>query len=395
MKSLKIVFVAGILIFSGVALSAGPKMEPSEFKTPPAGTLLHYKILKTDETHSLVAREPDGKNQYSWFTMSGTKKSVYPFCNWCLVPHIEIEYEKYAKLFPLEKGKKVKFKRESKDGKHSWTITIKVKKTELLETPISKEPVETYVIVEKVRHHQSNATFTRTFWWSPEYAVNLKIKDHDRSDKRKLTYELSKYVPPQDRETLPTLDAANLDKLLSVPSENIDSADFKTPPLGTRIQYKNMDTNVTYIISPLEPVGDYQYSFFFTETGDRHSEYNFCSFCASNDAQIDLEEYARLFPLVVGKKIELQRTNTKNKSKSWTHTIEVKRTEMLNTTFSDTPIRTFVVEDSIVNNKTDWHGKRTVWWSPQLGNNLKAEKFNFNNKGQKSTYEVINYILPP
>ncbi len=185
------------VLFVNKAVAGGPEMLPTEFKTPEPGTKLQYKNLSTDLTFTITATEPDGVNQYSWVAQSGDKRSVYPFCRWCLDPTNEIEYEKYVSLFPIEKGKKVKFQRKKTDKSHSWTITIKVKKTELLKTPISSEPVATYVIVEKIRSNSSNNAWTRTFWWSPEYGANLKVKDHARNDGKKVTLEMINYSPSE------------------------------------------------------------------------------------------------------------------------------------------------------------------------------------------------------
>jgi len=192
----KIVFaVTSFLIVSNIVL-AGSEIEPTEFKEAPVGTKVQFRNLSTDYTWTITTRNSEKDYQISWFSDTGDIRYAYMFCLYCSAESNKVELNEYSKLFPLEVGKKIKLQRKKKDKSKSWTHKIKVKKTEMLTTPISAVPVKAFVIEEKIRSNQGKWSGKRTFWWSPELAVVLKLVNNARGDGKKVTYELTDYILP-------------------------------------------------------------------------------------------------------------------------------------------------------------------------------------------------------
>jgi len=195
---LKKLILFGSLTLSQIGMAVGPSIDhPTEFQVPPVGTKIQYKNLNTDYTYTITVRESEDDYKYSWFTGTGDQRTQYMFCLYCSSPNNQIELEEYAKLFPLDVGKKIKLQRKRKgDRSKSWSHKIKVKKTEMLQTSFRDEPFETYLIVEKIRSNKGNYSGSRTIWYAPEISNALKIIDKTGTDGKKVTYEVIDYILP-------------------------------------------------------------------------------------------------------------------------------------------------------------------------------------------------------
>lgn len=170
-------------------------------------------------------------------------------------------------------------------------------------------------------------------------------------------------------------------------------AEFCAPKVGTKVQWKNISTNFSWSNTSRKASEPYLVSY-FTETGDIRNLYFFCKYCSSSPKNIDLEDYSKLFPLQVGKKIKIQQRSVENPTKTWTHKIAVTGTEMITVQFSESPVPTYVIEEDIWNNHASWKGKVTYWYAPSLGADIKILDHAFDDMEKENTITLISYESP-
>lgn len=171
-----------------------------------------------------------------------------------------------------------------------------------------------------------------------------------------------------------------------------ESVGFETPPAGTKVSWKRLDNGFTFSYTVRESEGDFLYSY-FTEVGDERSAYIFCLYCWDPINEIDVERYGELYPLRVGAKVKLQRRRIGDSSTSWTHMIKVLKQEVIDVQFRNDPISTFVVEETIDNDQSDWSGKRTIWFAPSIRQNVKIVS-NATDDNKEFTVELQRFIPP-
>ena len=94
----------------------------------------------------------------------------------------------------------------------------------------------------------------------------------------------------------------------------------------------------------------------------------FCYGCAHNI--IDVEAYAGLWPLEVGKSVSFRRKR-EDGSREWAHVIKVVGTESV--TVGAGSFDTFVVEETATSIGRNWRGTSRFWWAPSVGYIVKEE----------------------
>ena len=170
-------------------------------------------------------------------------------------------------------------------------------------------------------------------------------------------------------------------------------AEFSTPPVGTKLQWRNTSTGFAFTRTVKESDKPYSVGY-FTENGEQRNVYMFCNYCGAASNTIDVDTYSKLFPLQVGKKIDLQRYRVGDSSRSWRHRIVVERTDMIDVPFSNSPLATYVIEETIWNNRSNWSGTVTYWYAPSISIGVKVVDNAQDNPSLKYTYELANYTLP-
>lgn len=123
-----------------------------------------------------------------------------------------------------------------------------------------------------------------------------------------------------------------------------------------------------------------------------------CWGCAKHgryDYIIDRDEYRKLWPLEIGKKVEFQR-HRDDYSSSWKHTIEVVGKETL--TIGGNPVETFKVietvewlpQNSSQSGSNRWRGEATRWWAPSVGYMVKQVSTQNRGDWQRLSFTVTD-----
>lgn len=163
-------------------MMTGPALPPAEFSAPKAGTKLQWKNTSTNFTWTNTYRETTEPFNISIFSETGDIRNLYLFCKYCGSPPNTISVEDYAKLFPLQVGKKVKIQRKHVGSSDSWTHKIAVIGTELVDVPFSASPLPTYVIEENIWKNHSAWKGKVTYWYAPSLGADVKIVDNASND---------------------------------------------------------------------------------------------------------------------------------------------------------------------------------------------------------------------
>lgn len=157
-------------------------------------------------------------------------------------------------------------------------------------------------------------------------------------------------------------------------------APFALATPGTEFTWKNvLEPGTTSLVEVGQAEG---YKAIWTTNGEDRDGYLMCSNC-SGRAPVDEQDYARLWPLEVGKRIEFLRSRG---NRSWRNSIEVIGTETL--TLGDIgPVETYVVVNESSRIGGSWKGKQTIHFAPSLGWTV---KFDYSDTdGEKSAWEMI------
>ncbi|MFD0388731.1 DUF3108 domain-containing protein [Tistrella bauzanensis] len=109
----------------------------------------------------------------------------------------------------------------------------------------------------------------------------------------------------------------------------------------------------------------------------------FCYSCARN--VIDMDAYAALWPLEVGKSVSFRRKRADG-NREWAHVITVTGTESV--TVGAGTFDTFVVEEVATSIGGSWRSTSHFWWAPAVNYMVKQEIEE--SSGQWSRDQVIN-----
>lgn len=62
--------------------------------------------------------------------------------------------------------------------------------------------------------------------------------------------------------------------------------------------------------------------------------------------------------------------------------------------FSESPVPTYVIEETIWNNHGPWKGKVTYWYAPSLGADVRTVDHAFDDMAKENTFRLISYKEP-
>jgi len=168
--------VAVILVGLSVAPAlAGPSLPPASFAPPEEGAKQIWRDVEANETGKSEILEPDGyRVMWRW---NGTIRKGYLFCTYCAggAPAPEDEY---AKLWPLEVGKRVEFTRHSNTGTGRWNTSIEVTGTETIDVG-EIGPVDTYVVRYESRRSQGSWHGETVSYYAPSIGWTVRFRHED------------------------------------------------------------------------------------------------------------------------------------------------------------------------------------------------------------------------
>lgn len=183
-----------ILMTTGVQSRAGadPALEPAEFVIAPLGTIIEGRYAGGDVTKLRIDEIGDLSVTWTKLVGEGRQDTLRLIC-WmgCSPTRRPIELDRYREIWPLEVGKKAKFKRRRADGSKTWNHKLKVLRTETLETALG--PIDTFVVEEKVRW--SDRSHKSTYWFAPSLGWWVKV-EWTVSNGNKGGWNITSITPP-------------------------------------------------------------------------------------------------------------------------------------------------------------------------------------------------------
>lgn len=167
---------------------------------------------------------------------------------------------------------------------------------------------------------------------------------------------------------------------------------FLAPTPGTKAHWRNVTTSFAYSVTYRSSESPFLRSY-YTESGEERAGYMFCTGCAASNNRIDIEDYAQLFPLVVGKKVRLMKFRRGDSTKSWTHEITVVGADRWQPSFAAEMLDVLLVKEIIVNNQTSDSWETTYWYAPSINLTVRSDG-NANDDGKVHVHELTGYTLP-
>lgn len=158
----------------GPALAESPTLAPAPFKVPPEGTRLVYEDLENGTRQSGVVGKADGLI-VKWVWQGTPGLSISHFCSDCSLTEIGPDGGALAQLYPLERGKGIRFKRSR--GKSVWEDEILVVGTDRLETPAGT--FDCYVVRRRSKTPDESWRGEQRSWYAPALGWIVKFEGFD------------------------------------------------------------------------------------------------------------------------------------------------------------------------------------------------------------------------
>ena len=158
----------------GLARADSPVLAPAPFKVPPEGTRLVYENLETGDRESGIVGKSDGLI-VTWTWQGSPGKSIGHFCSDCSLAETGPEGGPLARLYPLQRGRGIRFKRTR--GKSVWRDEIMVIGTERLETPAGT--FDCYVVRRRSTTPDESWRGEQRSWYAPKLGWVVKFEGFD------------------------------------------------------------------------------------------------------------------------------------------------------------------------------------------------------------------------
>ncbi len=162
---------------------------------------------------------------------------------------------------------------------------------------------------------------------------------------------------------------------------DLPPADFKAPPAGMVIEWRNADSGEALPITVLGRDG-YWLRWQRAE-GETRSGYTLFCWACDESFSFPEDNIDALFPLQTGKKATLSRSKG---SKVWADDIEVLEARTIEVAAGTFDV--FVIETRSRSVNGRWRGERRSYYAPALGWNVKI--VSSDNEGRSSTWEVAS-----
>lgn len=143
----------------------------------------------------------------------------------------------------------------------------------------------------------------------------------------------------------------------------LEPAPFDPAPAGAESFWEDMNSSDAGRSVVREHDG---YKIRWSWKGEPREGYLFCTYCGST--RFDVDDYAAIWPLEVGKSVEFWRYSRDNSSK-WKDSIRVVGVETVELEFG--PVEVFKVVNESKAYSHSWRGTFTSWYAPSLGWNVK------------------------
>ena len=156
------------------AWADSPVMAPAPFKVPPEGTRLVYQDLENGDRQSGIVGKAEGMI-VKWTWQGSPGMSIGHFCSDCSLAETGPDGGPLAQLYPLERGKGIRFKRTR--GKSVWQDEIMVVGTERLETPAGV--FDCYVVRRRSATPDQSWRGEQRSWYAPELGWVVKFEGFD------------------------------------------------------------------------------------------------------------------------------------------------------------------------------------------------------------------------
>ena len=125
--------------------------------------------------------------------------------------------------------------------------------------------------------------------------------------------------------------------------------------------------------------------------GKRYGFYLFCLHCTRKNAEFDLDKYAAIWPLQVGKSVIFKLTiPAEDEVWHYTNTIRVVDTETIRLPFGEVDTYVLVVRTEGTNNSY-WFERR-AWYAPSIG--WPVRFVSSDRDDEKTSWETVSYQLP-
>lgn len=163
-------------------------LDPAPFSPAPPGTELTWKVPHTGRTFTHVVQLPHG---FAWryLRSDGQQGEWVPFCHYCKRVDVYDETA-YAKLWPLDVGKKVTFRREHFGTGREWENVIEVTGTDTVTLPFGT--FEVYVIEATSRRIGGPWNDRGTYLYAPQLGWYVSVRYYD-SDGERIDVDLIEY----------------------------------------------------------------------------------------------------------------------------------------------------------------------------------------------------------
>jgi hypothetical protein len=146
----------------------------------------------------------------------------------------------------------------------------------------------------------------------------------------------------------------------SLPAEALEPASFDPAPAGTASVWDDLNSSDSGRSIIRDNDG---YEVRWSWKGEPREGYIFCPYCGST--RFDVDDYAALWPLEVGKSVEFWRYSHSNNGRKWKDTIRVVGTETVE--LESGPVETFKVVNESRAYSHSWSGTFTYWYAPSIG----------------------------
>lgn len=183
--------LASVLLAGMASGQALAQMAPAPFALAPPGSEFHWKnVLEPGTTSQVVVGQAEGY-MANW-TTNGEDRNGYLMCSHCS-GRAPVDEQDYARLWPLEVGKRIEFLRRR--GNRSWGNSIEVIGTETL-TLDEIGQVETYVVVNESSRIGGSWKGAQTIHFSPSLGWTVKF-DYTDTEGENVSWEMTAHKPVQ------------------------------------------------------------------------------------------------------------------------------------------------------------------------------------------------------
>lgn len=181
--ALSCLFLVLALVSSQGAVSRAeesPLLAPAPFAVPPAGTRLVFEDLDSGEQRPGIVKQARGYIvRWSW--QGRINQSLTHFCQDCLDAGLGASGGPLQRLYPLEKGKGIRFNIQ-KGADKVWENEILVIGTERVETPVGT--FDCYVVRRRVKAADDSWRGEQRHWYAPALGWVIRFESFDTSGRK-------------------------------------------------------------------------------------------------------------------------------------------------------------------------------------------------------------------